>query len=596
MRVKGATVQKFLLGIALLAALAWNLAHASEIKGLELRTGATGTRAEITLDKNADYKVLSLKGPERLVVDLPASSVGKSVKLPAGAGIVKSVRTGAPQPGTVRIVFDLAQPVAALKPRIEQGGSGPRLVLEWPGDGVEPKAALAAAPAPQAPAAAAPTANAPAATVDPSVESAAATSRLISELAARNAAAPAAVASAQAPAAPVPHPAAPASNLQAANAQAPNVPLPNNSHVAAPGGTAPGAIAAQPTAPPPAANAQQLAAQQAARQAARQAVFEQAAQAPMPTTVATGVPTRIATGVPTRVATGVPTPMPGATASAPAAAMPESAPPAGAVKTLKDVMRGRGMRPLVIAIDPGHGGQDPGAIGQTGKREKDVTLAIGRELARQINATPGLKAYMTRDTDVFIPLPRRAQLARQAKADMFISIHADAAENRSAKGSSVYVLSLKGASSQRARWLADKENASDLVGGVRLQQTDNTLTSVLLDLTQSGHMKASEDAAGHVLSGLKEVGYNHKPHIERANFAVLRTSDMPAMLVETAFISNPEEERRLTDPSHQRALARAVLDGVNTYFTRQPPPGTMYAARAEAQLPSPGGFGGGGSP
>jgi N-acetylmuramoyl-L-alanine amidase len=276
--------------------------------------------------------------------------------------------------------------------------------------------------------------------------------------------------------------------------------------------------------------------------------------------------------------------------------MPESAPPAGAVKTLKDVMRGRGMRPLVIAIDPGHGGQDPGAIGQSGKREKDVTLAIGRELARQINATPGLKAYMTRDTDVFIPLPRRAQLARQAKADMFISIHADAAENRAAKGSSVYVLSLKGASSQRARWLADKENASDLVGGVRLQQTDNTLTSVLLDLTQSGHMKASEDAAGHVLSGLKQVGHNHKPHIERANFAVLRTSDMPAMLVETAFISNPEEERRLTDPSHQRALARAVLDGVNTYFTRQPPPGTMYAARAEAQLPSPGGFGGGGSP
>lgn len=590
MRVKGATVQKFLLGIALLAALAWNLAHASEIKGLELRTGATGTRAEIALDKNADYKVLSLKGPDRLVVDLPASSVGKSVKLPAGAGIVKSVRTGAPQPGTVRIVFDLAQPVAALKPRIEQGGSGPRLVLEWPGDGIEPKTAVAAAPAP---AAAAPTttANAPAATVDPSVESAAATSRLISELAARNAAAPVATTTAQMPTASVPHPAAHASNLQASNLQASN---PQASNAQAPAAQLPNNQApalAGAAASPPAANPQQLAAQQAARQA----VFEQAAQAPMPTTVAAGVPTRIATGVPTRVATGVPTPMPGA-ATAPAAAIPESAPPAGAVKTLKDVMRGRGMRPLVIAIDPGHGGQDPGAIGQSGKREKDVTLAIGRELARQINATPGLKAYMTRDTDVFIPLPRRAQLARQAKADMFISIHADAAENRAAKGSSVYVLSLKGASSQRARWLADKENASDLVGGVRLQQTDNTLTSVLLDLTQSGHMKASEDAAGHVLSGLKQVGHNHKPHIERANFAVLRTSDMPAMLVETAFISNPEEERRLTDPSHQRALARAVLDGVNTYFTRQPPPGTMYAARAEAQLPSPGGFGGGGSP
>jgi N-acetylmuramoyl-L-alanine amidase len=301
------------------------------------------------------------------------------------------------------------------------------------------------------------------------------------------------------------------------------------------------------------------------------------------------VPTTIATGVPTRVATGVPTPMPGASVAATtpgastapnAAAAPAQAP----VKTMKDVMRGRGMRPLVIAIDAGHGGQDPGALGPSGKREKDVTLAIARELARQVNATPGLKAYLTRDNDAFIPLPRRAQLARQAKADMFISIHADAAENRSAKGSSVYVLSLKGASSQRARWLADKENASDLIGGVRLEQTSNTLASVLLDLTQSGHMKASEDAAGHVLDGLKRVGANHKPNIERANFAVLRTSDMPAMLVETAFISNAEEERRLFDPAHQRNLARAVLDGVNTYFTRQPPPGTLYAARADAQF------------
>jgi len=220
-------------------------------------------------------------------------------------------------------------------------------------------------------------------------------------------------------------------------------------------------------------------------------------------------------------------------------------------------------------------------------------LAISRELARQINATPGLKAYLTRDSDMFIPLAQRARLARSAKADMFVSIHADAAENRKADGSSVYVLSLKGASSQRARWLADKENSSDLVGGVRLAQTSNTLASVLLDLTQSGHMKASEDAAGEVLDGLKRVGNNHKPHIERANFAVLRSSDMPAMLVETAFISNPEEERRLRDPAFQRKVAGAVLDGINTFFTRQPPPGTMYAARAAAEMGSSGAAGGG---
>lgn len=576
MRVKGATVQKFLLGLALLAALAWNLAHASEIKGLELRNGATGTRAEIALDGAGQYKVLSLKGPDRLVVDLPASRLGKTFKLPAAAGIVKAVRTGEPQPGTARIVFDLAQPVATLKPRIEQGAGGSRLVLEWPGDGnetaVAPKPAAAHAPAQPKPAAPAPVAAAPAQTVasapasaadepDPALASNAATSKLISELAARGAAAPG----------------APAPNL------------------ANPPPAAAAAAAASPAANPAGATHNLAAAPTPAQRAATQAVFEQAAQAPVPVAVATGVPTRIATGVPTRVATGVPAPTPSAASVAPPANVPpaEAVPPPGAVKTLKDVMRGRGMRPLIIAIDPGHGGQDPGAIGLAGKREKDVTLAIGRELARQINATPGLKAYMTRDTDVFIPLPRRAQLARHAKADMFISIHADAAENRSANGSSVYVLSLKGASSQRARWLADKENASDLIGGARLPQSDNTLTSVLLDLTQSGHMKASEDAAGHVLDGLRQLGRNHKPNIERANFAVLRTSDMPAMLVETNFISNPEEERRLTDPAHQRALARAVLEGVNTYFTRQPPPGTMYAARAEAQQ---GGFGGGGSP
>jgi N-acetylmuramoyl-L-alanine amidase len=240
------------------------------------------------------------------------------------------------------------------------------------------------------------------------------------------------------------------------------------------------------------------------------------------------------------------------------------------------------LRPLVIAIDAGHGGQDPGAIGQAGSREKDVTLAISRELARQVDATPGLKAYLVRDTDVFIPLYERAKRARRAGADMFISIHADAAENRSADGSSVYVLSLKGASSQRARWLADKENASDLIGGARVAGGDSTLTSVLLDLTQSGNMKASEDAASQVLSGLQRVGNIHKRDVERANFAVLRTADMPSMLVETAFISNAAEEKRLRDPAFQRTIASAVLQGVTGYFTLQPPPGTLFAARAAA--------------
>lgn len=283
-------------------------------------------------------------------------------------------------------------------------------------------------------------------------------------------------------------------------------------------------------------------------------------------TIATGVPTRIATGKP---ATVVP---PAGQADAP----PQAAAP---VRSMRD--SSRGMRPLVVAIDAGHGGQDPGAIGPTGKREKEVTLAIARELARQINAKPGMKAYLVRDNDVFIPLNARAGLARKAKADMFVSIHADAAENRSAQGASVYVLSTRGASSQRARWLADKENAADMIGGVDLKATNSTLTSVLLDLTQSGQMKASVDAAGHVLDSLGRVG--KKRRVEHANFAVLRTSDMPAMLVETGFISNHEEEALLTSKDYQRKLAGAVLEGVHTYFSRQPPPGTMYAARANAE-------------
>jgi len=510
MRAKGATFQKFLLGAALLSALIWNLAHASEVEGVHLSTGATGTRAEIALDKSAEFKIISLVGPDRLVVDLPASSIADGVKVPAGSGVVKSIRTGQPVPGTARIVFDLGQQVAALRPRIEQGASGPRLVIEWPGDGKAAPSAVTASPtvATSTPSSAMPAGSSSASSApgkssldqwtDQAAASSAATSRLISQITAGSTAQTATV---------------------------------------------------QPT----------------------------TASVPAPT-----VPTTIATGVPTRIATGQPAPAP----VQPAAA---AAPP---VKTMRELMDSRNNRPLIIAIDPGHGGQDPGAIGKNGTREKDVVLQISKELARQINAAPGLKAYLTRDTDVFIPLNKRAKLARAAKADMFISIHADAAENRGADGSSVYVLSLKGASSQRARWLANKENSSDLVGGVRLEQTSNTLASVLIDLTQSGQLKASEDAAEEILGGLMQVGNIHKRQIERANFAVLRTSDMPAMLVETAFISNPEEERRLQDPAFQRKLAGAVLDGVNTFFTRQPPPGTMYAARAAASGGSMGAAGG----
>jgi N-acetylmuramoyl-L-alanine amidase len=476
MRVKGATLQQFLLGAALLLALCWNLAHANEIKGLTLAEGPTGTRAEVLLDATAGFTTLSLTGPDRLVVDLPATHLGKGVALPAGTGVIKAVRTGHPVAGTLRVVFDLAAPIAVLKPHLEPTAGGARLVLEWPGDGKASDALPAGT-----------TSSTAAATLPPPLQ----------------AVVPARSGTGLSPAQ-ILQGATIASNTDAAGAQS----ISTAPSVAAP------QVTSQPTLPP-------------------------------------------------------------------AASTPTAPPPQGATKTVQQIMRG-GMRPLVVAIDAGHGGQDPGARGGNGSREKDVTLAVARELARQVNATPGLKAFLTRDTDVFIPLAQRYQKARAAKADLFVSIHADAFNNPQASGSSVFVLSQRGASSQAARWLANQENAADLVGGVRLQDKDNTLASVLLDLSQSATMKASEDIAAHVLSGLKRLGKTHKAQVERANFVVLRSPDVPSMLVETAFITNPEEERKLNDPRHRADLARAILDGVNTYFTRQPPPGTLYAARAEA--------------
>lgn len=492
MRVKGATLQQVLLGAALIFALCWNLAHAREIKGLVVEQGATGTRAEVLLDIPAEFTTISLSGPDRLVVDLPATSLGRNVQVPAGVGIVKAVRTGKPVPGTTRIVFDLAMPVVALKPRLEPTANGSRLVLEWPGDAPISTVAVVAVSDDEP-------ASPPATTkpIDPAAASAEATARLVASL--------------------------------------PSV---------------------EPNRLPP-------------------------------TSVSPQQPQPIST--PSTGTLSLPPAVPTLPAAKPLA------PPAGATKTVQQLMRG-GMRPLIVAIDAGHGGQDPGARGHKGSREKDITLAIARELARQVNATPGLKAYLTRDTDMFIPLAQRYQRARAAKADLFVSIHADSFTNPEANGSSVFVLSQRGASSQAARWLANQENAADLVGGVRLQDKDNTLASVLLDLSQSATMKASEDMASHVLSGLKRLGKTHKAHVERANFVVLRSPDVPSMLVETAFISNPDEERRLNDPRHQQQLARAILDGVNTYFTRQPPPGTLYAARAEAAANPTAALGAGGSP
>ena len=298
--------------------------------------------------------------------------------------------------------------------------------------------------------------------------------------------------------------------------------------------------------------------------------------------------------------------MPPAAGAAPATAAPKSSPPAPAapplgqqvltasattmsreaaavanpVKTLAAAAKGRD---LVIAVDAGHGGQDPGAIGRGGTREKEVTLAIARRLARTIDAEDGMRAVLIRDGDYFISLRGRVRKAREHGADLFISVHADSVLDRTVSGSSVYVLSLRGASDEASRWLAERENAADLMGGVSLDDKNDVLASVLLDVTQKEAVSNSVEAAGSVLTSLRRVGPVHGNRVRHAGFVVLKSPDIPSMLVETAFISNRTDERKLRDTAYQQRVAEAIHAGVRDFFYDKPPPGTKLAAIVAAR-------------
>jgi N-acetylmuramoyl-L-alanine amidase len=235
-------------------------------------------------------------------------------------------------------------------------------------------------------------------------------------------------------------------------------------------------------------------------------------------------------------------------------------------------------RDIVIAVDAGHGGVDPGASGKRGTREKDVVLEIAKALTARINAEPGMKAVLTRDGDYFISLRERNTRARRAKADLFVSIHADAIANPDVSGSSVYVLSDRGASSEAARWLAERENASDLKGGIKLDDKDAVLANVLLDLSQTASISASMVAADNVLKSLDRIGEVRKPRVQQAGFVVLKSPDIPSMLIETAFISNREDERKLSTAAHRGKLANAIFAGIEQYFQGNAPDGTRLAA------------------
>ncbi|MFJ1339627.1 N-acetylmuramoyl-L-alanine amidase [Pseudomonas caricapapayae] len=239
-----------------------------------------------------------------------------------------------------------------------------------------------------------------------------------------------------------------------------------------------------------------------------------------------------------------------------------------------------GKRDIVIAIDAGHGGEDPGASGSKGQHEKDIVLAIAKELQRQINSEKGFRAELTRTGDYFIPLRKRTEIARKKGADLFISIHADAAPSKAAFGASVFALSDRGATSETARWLADSENRSDLIGGagnVSLDDKDRMLAGVLLDLSMTASLSSSLNVGQKVLGNMGRVTPLHKRRVEQAGFMVLKSPDIPSILVETGFISNANEAAKLATVSHQQSLARSIHSGVRQFFQQNPPPGTYIA-------------------
>ena len=226
-------------------------------------------------------------------------------------------------------------------------------------------------------------------------------------------------------------------------------------------------------------------------------------------------------------------------------------------------------RRITVAIDPGHGGEDPGAIGRRGTYEKNVVLAISRRLKRSLDGD--MRVFLTRDDDFYVPLAERVRKARRVQADLFVSIHADAFKEASARGSSVFALSEHGATSAAARWLAQRENAADLIGGVNLDVRDPVLARTLLDLSQTAQISDSLKVGREVLDGIATHNALHKPSVEQAGFAVLKAPDIPSILVETAFISNPEEEQKLRSPRHQQRFAESIGDGIRRYFANSPP-------------------------
>ena len=257
----------------------------------------------------------------------------------------------------------------------------------------------------------------------------------------------------------------------------------------------------------------------------------------------------------------------GQVATAPAAPAQTAAPKLPSPEAIRKVER-----LIIVALDPGHGGEDPGAVGPSGLKEKTVVLSVALQLRDRLNAQPGMRAFLTRDADYFVPLADRVKKARRVQADLFVSIHADAFMTPKARGASVFALSDGAATSAAARWMANKENAADIVGGVNVKAgSDVHVMRALLDMSTTAQIKDSLRAGHEVLGQLDRVGHLHKPRVEQAGFAVLKAPDIPSILVETAFISNPGEEAKLADPDYRKQLVDALAEGIKRYFAKNPP-------------------------
>jgi N-acetylmuramoyl-L-alanine amidase len=272
-----------------------------------------------------------------------------------------------------------------------------------------------------------------------------------------------------------------------------------------------------------------------------------------------------------RVESGQIAKMPGPAAPASSAASAPLQTPVPKPPPSAEVIR-RVERLIIVALDPGHGGEDPGAIGPSGLKEKDVVLAVALQLRDRLNAQPGMRAFLTRDADFFVPLADRVKKARRVQADLFVSLHADAFITPEARGASVFALSTGAASSTTGRWIASKENAADVVGGVNIKAgNDPNVLRTLLDMSTTAQIKDSLRVGHEVLGQLDRVGRLHKPRVEQAGFAVLKAPDIPSILVETAFISNPDEEAKLADPAYRKQLVEALTTGIKRYFAKNPP-------------------------